>query len=61
MLRLTLVRSIYAYLMNKAPEETPFIAIPHHTVIELIPGAAHCVERRFRLLKRDTQTPPPGP
>lgn len=51
--------SIYAYLMNKQPEETPFIEIPHHTVIELIPGAAQCHEARFRLLRREVQSPPP--
>lgn len=51
--------SIYAYLMNKQPEETPFIEIPHHAVIELIPGAAQCHEARFRLLRREVQSPPP--
>lgn len=54
-------RSIYAYLMNKRPEETPFIEIPHHTVIELIPGAAQCQETRFRLQRREPSPAPAAP
>jgi broad specificity phosphatase PhoE/predicted kinase len=43
------LRTIYAYWMDKAPEECPSIPIPLHTVIQLTPTAYGCDERRFPL------------
>lgn len=43
------LRAIYAYLMDKPPEECPRLPIPLHTVIELTPNAYGCEERRFEL------------
>lgn len=43
------LRALYAYLMDKPPQTCPSLPIPLHTVIELIPTAYGCQERRFQL------------
>jgi broad specificity phosphatase PhoE len=43
------LRAVYAYLMDMAPEECPRLPIPLHTVIQLTPTAYGCVEQRFSL------------
>jgi len=43
------IRAIYAYLMDKPPPTCPTLPIPLHTVIELVPTAYGCEERRFPL------------
>lgn len=50
------LRAIYAYLMDKPPNECARLEIPLHTVIELTPTAYGCKEERFELpprLQRD--------
>ena len=43
------LRALYAYLMDKPPQTCPTLPIPLHTVIELVPTAYGCEERRFQL------------
>ena len=43
------LRALYAYLMDIAPGECPFLPMPLHTVIELVPNAYGCTERRYEL------------
>ena len=43
------LRALYAYLMDKPPHTCPSLPVPLHTVIELIPTAYGCEERRFQL------------
>ncbi|AKT37217.1 6-phosphofructo-2-kinase/fructose-2,6-bisphosphatase [Chondromyces crocatus] len=43
------LRALYAYLMDKPPHTCPSLPIPLHTVIELVPTAYGCEERRFQL------------
>lgn len=43
------LRAIYAYLMDRPPHTCPTLPIPLHTVIELVPTAYGCEERRFQL------------
>lgn len=43
------IRALYAYFMDRAPEEVPRLPIPLHTVIELTPKAYGCEERRIFL------------
>ncbi|MCC6556627.1 MAG: histidine phosphatase family protein [Polyangiaceae bacterium] len=43
------LRALYAYLMDQPPQTCPTLPIPLHTVIELVPTAYGCVERRFDL------------
>jgi len=43
------LRALYAYMMDKAPEECPRIPIPLHTLIQLTPTAYGCDEKRFAL------------
>jgi broad specificity phosphatase PhoE/predicted kinase len=45
-----ILRAIYAYFMDKPPEEIPHIEVPLHTVIQLTPTAYGCEEKRFPLL-----------
>lgn len=44
------LRTLYAYLTGHPREETPFLEIPLHTVIELAPGGHLPHERRYELL-----------
>jgi broad specificity phosphatase PhoE/predicted kinase len=44
------LRALYAYFMDRSPEECPRLDIPLHTVIELTPKAYGCQERRIPLL-----------
>jgi len=44
------LRTLYAYLTGHPREQTPFLEIPLHTVIELAPGGHLPTERRFPLL-----------
>jgi broad specificity phosphatase PhoE/predicted kinase len=46
------LRAIYAYLMDKPPNECARLEIPLHTVIELTPTAYGCKEERFELPPR---------
>ncbi len=48
------LRMLYAYLMDKPPQECTRVSIPLHTVIQLTPTAYGCEERRFQL---DPQLP----
>jgi broad specificity phosphatase PhoE/predicted kinase len=43
------LRALYAYMMDKSPEECPRIPIPLHTIIQLTPTAYGCDETRFAL------------
>jgi len=43
------LRALYAYLMDSPPAECPFLPMPLHTVIELVPNAYGCTERRYEL------------
>lgn len=43
------LRALYAYLMDIPPQECPFLPMPLHTVIELVPNAYGCTERRYEL------------
>ena len=43
------IRALYAYLMDKPAEQCPRLSIPLHTVIELVPKAYGCEERRIAL------------
>lgn len=43
------LRAIYAYLMDRPPNECPRLEIPLHTVIQLTPTAYGCKEERFAL------------
>lgn len=43
------LRALYAYLMDTPPRESPHLPMPLHTVLELIPNAYGCTERRFPL------------
>jgi broad specificity phosphatase PhoE/predicted kinase len=43
------LRALYAYMMDRPPQECPFASIPLHTVLELEPTAYGCDERRTRL------------
>ncbi len=49
------IRCLYAYFKEKPAEECPHIDIPLHTLIELIPRAYGCEEKRYALLKRPDQ------
>jgi broad specificity phosphatase PhoE/adenylylsulfate kinase-like enzyme len=44
-----ILRALYAYLMDTPPKECPHLPMPLHTVIELVPNAYGCTERRFPL------------
>jgi len=46
-------RCIYAYFLDLPPEEIPYLSIPLHTVIKLIPKAFGCAEKRFKLLEKE--------
>jgi broad specificity phosphatase PhoE/predicted kinase len=43
------LRAVYAYFQEHPPETCPFLSIPLHTVIRLVPGAYGCDERRLGL------------
>jgi len=43
------LRALYAYFMDHPPNECPQIPIPLHTVIQLLPNAYGCDEKRFPL------------
>jgi broad specificity phosphatase PhoE/predicted kinase len=43
------LRALYAYMMDRPPNECPFVSIPLHTVLELEPTAYGCDERRIEL------------
>jgi broad specificity phosphatase PhoE/predicted kinase len=43
------LRALYAYVMDTPPKECPHLPMPLHTVIELIPNAYGCDERRYPL------------
>ena len=43
-------RCLYAYFRNIPPHEVPFISIPLHEVIEIIPQAYGCTEKRHKLM-----------
>ena len=44
-----ITRVFYAYLLGKKPEECCEVAIPLHSVIEIIPGPYTTQERRYDL------------
>lgn len=43
------LRALYAYMMDTPPKECPHLPMPLHTVIELVPNAYGCDERRYPL------------
>ncbi|MCB9591801.1 MAG: 6-phosphofructo-2-kinase/fructose-2,6-bisphosphatase [Sandaracinaceae bacterium] len=43
------LRSLYAYLMDRAPSEVPYLPIPLHTIIKLTPITYECDEERVAL------------
>ncbi|MFT4975180.1 MAG: broad specificity phosphatase PhoE/predicted kinase [Myxococcota bacterium] len=43
------LRALYAYFANHPRQDVPYLDIPLHTVIELIPKAYGCDERRYHL------------
>jgi broad specificity phosphatase PhoE/predicted kinase len=43
------LRALYAYMMDRPPQECPFVAIPLHTILELEPTAYGSDERRIEL------------
>jgi broad specificity phosphatase PhoE/predicted kinase len=43
------LRALYAYMMDRPPNECPFVSIPLHTILELEPTAYGCDERRVEL------------
>ncbi len=43
------LRALYAYLMDRPPEELPYLAMPLHTVIRLTPITYGCEEARIPL------------
>jgi broad specificity phosphatase PhoE len=44
-----ILRSVYAYFTEQPRESCPYLSIPLHTVIQLIPQTYGCVEMRFAL------------
>jgi broad specificity phosphatase PhoE len=47
------IRCLYAYFKEKPAEECPHIDVPLHTLIELVPRAYGCEEKRYALLKKE--------
>jgi broad specificity phosphatase PhoE len=43
------LRALYAYMMDRPPQECPFVSLPLHTILELEPTAYGCDERRIDL------------
>jgi broad specificity phosphatase PhoE len=43
------LRAFYAYMMDRPPQQCPFVSIPLHTILELEPTAYGCDERRIDL------------
>jgi broad specificity phosphatase PhoE/predicted kinase len=43
------LRAVYAYFTEQPRESCPYLSIPLHTVIQLIPQTYGCVEMRFSL------------
>jgi broad specificity phosphatase PhoE len=43
------VRALYAYFTDVDPEQIPYVEIPLHSVIELVPRAYACAEERVLL------------
>jgi len=43
------LRALYAYMMDTPPKDCPHLSMPLHTVIELVPNAYGCDERRYPL------------
>jgi broad specificity phosphatase PhoE/predicted kinase len=43
------LRALYAYMMDRPPNECPYVSIPLHTILELEPTAYGCDERRVAL------------
>jgi broad specificity phosphatase PhoE/predicted kinase len=43
------LRALYAYVMDRPPQECPFVSIPLHTVLDLEPTAYGSEERRLEL------------
>ncbi|KAL9191025.1 hypothetical protein ACHAXT_000731 [Thalassiosira profunda] len=46
-------RLLYAYFMGLPREQAPYVSIPLNTVIELIPHAYGCEEKRYLLLSKE--------
>jgi 6-phosphofructo-2-kinase/fructose-2,6-biphosphatase 2 len=43
------LRALYAYFADVEAEQIPYLEIPLHTVIELVPRAYGCAEQRVIL------------
>ena len=55
------LRCLYAYFMNISQEELPYIRIPLHNIIKLVPKAYSCEEERFKLNIEAVDTHRPKP
>lgn len=47
------LRCLYAYFLDLPAEEIPYLAIPLHTVIKLMPKAFGCTEKRYKVMVDD--------
>jgi 6-phosphofructo-2-kinase/fructose-2,6-biphosphatase 2 len=56
-----ILRCLYAYFHNYTQEELPYIRIPLHTVIRLVPKAYGCEESRFKVDIEAVDTHRPKP
>lgn len=43
------LRALYGYMMSEPPERVPHLNVPLHTILELLPTAYGCDERRLEL------------
>jgi 6-phosphofructo-2-kinase/fructose-2,6-biphosphatase 4 len=46
----SVLRCIYAYIMDISMENIPFLEIPWDTVLEFVPAAYGCKEKRYDVL-----------
>jgi broad specificity phosphatase PhoE/predicted kinase len=53
------LRTLYAYMMDKPPEACPHLPMPLHTLLQLTPTAYGCEERRYELAPATVATLPP--
>lgn len=49
-----ILRSLYAYFMDKPLKEVPHIQVPLHTIIEIQMGVAGMQEKRYKLMETST-------
>ncbi len=44
-----MLRCLYAYFLDMPIEEIPYLEVPLHTVIKLVPKAYGCEETRYKI------------